>query len=357
MTSKGFVPIIFIIIGVGVIVSATFGIIYRDKITASVINILGRSRIENQSIGEIKTDISKQIITEDKEAKTEERNNPKLQIEEKKLEEKVIVAEKTAEKQILDNEQTQDQKPAEPVIECCNRSSQEENPVPTTIEAYFYKNSIPADTKTITKIEARVLNQFNEGMSEQLVGCTLPNGLIFKKTTNSYGFVYFEYQSTGNVGINTVYIESGGVSEAIKIEETSLPEPEPEPQKEQEPEPKPEIIEEKFTYTFYDATNFGIGENNYDTFIPLRTNKPIQNETGLVQRELIGGIGGESNNIYIRNVGASCRGACNGYFYEIVLDDLHYGVKYQVKIYAVDKKVNGNVLIDDISPIVFRAKD
>ena len=43
---KGFIPILFIIIGAVVVASATLGVIYKDKITASVVNIFNKPQTE-----------------------------------------------------------------------------------------------------------------------------------------------------------------------------------------------------------------------------------------------------------------------------------------------------------------------
>lgn len=48
---KGFIPIIFVIIGAVVIASATFGVVkYKDEITASVVSIFERPRVEIPNI-------------------------------------------------------------------------------------------------------------------------------------------------------------------------------------------------------------------------------------------------------------------------------------------------------------------
>lgn len=51
MNQKGFIPIIFIIIGAVVVASATFGVVkYKDEITASVVSIFERPRVKVPNI-------------------------------------------------------------------------------------------------------------------------------------------------------------------------------------------------------------------------------------------------------------------------------------------------------------------
>ena len=93
---KGFIPILFIIIGAVVVASATLGVIYKDKITASVFEVLKKPKSEtpiispmeeNELIEEIEEPetISKSELKEDRPIyvplSKSERINPKVQPE------------------------------------------------------------------------------------------------------------------------------------------------------------------------------------------------------------------------------------------------------------------------------------
>jgi len=79
MKNKGFIPVIVIIIGVLVVASATLGLIYKDKITAAVINFFKTPEVkpgislnlDDIQKAEILAEESKTVTASDQQVKTQ----------------------------------------------------------------------------------------------------------------------------------------------------------------------------------------------------------------------------------------------------------------------------------------------
>jgi len=112
MNQNGFIPIIFIIIGAVVIASATFGVVkYKDEITASVVKIFKRPKVETPDIDSTGKDESveeAELIEEPIIEEPEKNDVQQLEGRLKKAEQKRLEAErKLAEEKARQEEQKQ----------------------------------------------------------------------------------------------------------------------------------------------------------------------------------------------------------------------------------------------------------
>jgi len=120
MNQKGFIPIIFIIIGAVVFASATFGVVkYRDEITANVLNAFKGSKVETPNIdsteqGEIQNETQEEaeLVEEPTQPEASSVEEKPKQDNDQELQEKLRIAEQKrleAERKLAEEKRKQEE--------------------------------------------------------------------------------------------------------------------------------------------------------------------------------------------------------------------------------------------------------